>query len=436
MTPSTPKPKRGSVDIEALLSWLEQQPELEHLRSRAGGIKCEYKRLESTPEQRIRPSNLDINIQSNKKGIFGKIFDQVWVPGSALRGNAYTTPQLDKSLNAVAKLMCISTLWDFFTTIPIFQYSLSGPLAVASGPAAVVFSFILMVASNVVGEKSTDRSKGNKGMANISLAAFVILCTAKTMVSGVGVDLWIGSKAIATNYAAELAQKKLKQDQQELLRLQTADPALVKLTKGCADLEQQMKAMDRSTNETAFISLYVRAYGTNVEKLADQGLTNQQLVKKYGAVSRVHGVCRQRDVLQELNQEAAKPLEKKIEVRSSQISQKSSLTYLQTYESEIFQEHFRFVNGELQWVNGTEAVGQATNQFYRSLLAGEFGLLGFSLFTLGVSVILTGAASLMLFLMSRNEEVKASFTADLGSKLNEQLAKYEQAIQQYLKMED
>ena len=84
------------------------------------------------------------------------------------------------------------------------------------------------------------------------------------------------------------------------------------------------------------------------------------------------------------------------------------------------------MNGEkIEWVNGSEAVGEALDQFYRKLSEGKYGLLGFSLFSLGISVILTGAASVMLYMTGNNAEVRASFTGELERYRNNRLSDYE-----------
>ena len=82
----------------------------------------------------------------------------------------------------------------------------------------------------------------------------------------------------------------------------------------------------------------------------------------------------------------------------------------------------------LEWVNGTEAVAQATDQFYRNLFSGQFSLLGFSLFTLAISIILTGAASIMLYLTGGNPQVHASYTGELNQFRDRRLSEYASLI--------
>ena len=344
-----------------------------------------------------------------------------------MRGNAYGTPELDRSLDSVAKLMCISTLWDFVCTIPLFSFSLA-PLAFAALPTATALSFGIMVASNVAGENATDRRSGHSSKASWSLAAFVLLCTAKTIFSGVGVDLMIGSQAVASNYAANLAKEKLEKDKAELTRLEGGDTAFQKTVNDCADLKRQMTTIDRNINEKQWVSLFVQAYGSNAVTTADRGLTNTDLVKRYGSVAKIPGVCRQEKVMQELNSEKAKPLISAIEKKSQTVASLPPLAFLKQQEPSLYSEHFRNVNGKLEWVNGTEAVAAATEQFYSNLFTGRWSQIGFSLFMLSVSIVLTGTASVLIFLVGRNPEVQASFTGELKRFSNQHLDYYQQLL--------
>lgn len=431
----TSSPRQRGINAEDLFNWLEQQPELAHLRDQAASTMCEYRPGEASLANRIQLINADRELVQEASGPLQKLKDVVWVPGRKMRGNAFSTPDLDRSLDSVAKLMCISTLWDFACTIPLFNFSLATFMGAAALPGATLLSLVLMVASNVAGENATDRRPRYAARATWSLAAFILLCTTKTLFSGVGIDLAIGSRAIASNYAEELAREKLEADKAELKRLESGDALFQRVDGECKDLESQMKTLgaNRQANDAQYVSLYVRAYGTNAVTSADRGLTSQQLVDRYGSASRIPGVCRQAKVLQDLNSIKAKPLAAAIERKSQAIASKPALAYLEQEEPDIYAEHFRSgAKGSIEWVNGTEAVGQATNQFYANLLNGQFGLLGFSLFMMSVSVILTGAASLMIYLTGQNKEVQASYTSPLEKYREERLNDYQRAVEEQL----
>lgn len=104
------------------------------------------------------------------------------------------------------------------------------------------------------------------------------------------------------------------------------------------------------------------------------------------------------------------------------------LAFLQKEEPEIYAEHFREEGGQLQWMNGTTAVAQATDQFWEQLLKGEFGLLGFSLFFLLVSIILTGVAALLIYQLSQNAAVKASYSPTVMDERDGRLQAYREAM--------
>jgi hypothetical protein len=418
----------SQINIEDLYDWLEQQPELANLREQAAGTPCEYRPAEPTPELRLT-TNAISELPADNNGVIAKLWEIIWVPGRKMRGKAFSTPELDASLSSVAKLMCISTLWDFVTTIPLFSFSLS-LFAWASVPAGTALSFILLWASNVAGENATDRRPRHAAKANWSLVAFVLLCTAKTVVSGVGIDLMIGSKAIASEYAQRLANERLEKDEKTLLeKFQNPGPELAKANQECDSLQNRIKDLEptRQQNKDAFTTAYVLAFGMYTDQQGDKGLSNQELVKKYASGK---GVCRRRDALVALQKEENAAFTASIDRRKKAIEQLPPLKYLQQYQPDLFNEHFRIEGNKLIWVNGSEAVGEATEQFYRKLLEGKFGLLGFSLFSLAISIVLTGAASIMLYMAGKDPQVQASFTGDLERYRNNRLSDYEKLVKQ------
>lgn len=412
----------SQIKVEELFDWLEQQPELAHLREQAASTPCEYRPTERSPELRLT-TNAIRELPSEGHGLLGKLWQIVWVPGRNMRGKAFSTPELDASLSSVAKLMCISTLWDFVTTIPLFSFSL-GLFGWASVPAGTALSFILLWASNVAGENATDRRPRHAAKANWSLAAFVLLSAAKTLTSGVGVDLMISDRAIAAEYAKNLATLKLSDDRKNLEARNKPDANLRDAIKKCDELEEQRKqlGMNREANDKQYISVKVQMDGMFADQKTDANLSAKELSKKY---SLSKGVCRYKQALYDLLREENKPYQDSIEKRAEAQKSLPPLAYLEKHEPEIFKEHFRGSGDELEWVNGSEAVGQATEQFYKKLMEGQFGLLGFSLFTFGISVILTGAASIMLYMTGKNPQVQASFMGELEGYRNNRLSEYE-----------
>ena len=114
----------SQIDIENLYDWLEQQPELAHLREQAAATPCEYRPAEPTPQLRLT-TNAISELPAGNTGVIAKLWEIIRLPGRKMRGKAFSIPELDASLSSGAKLMCSSTLWDFVTTIPLFSFSLS-----------------------------------------------------------------------------------------------------------------------------------------------------------------------------------------------------------------------------------------------------------------------------------------------------------------------
>ena len=418
----------SQIDIENLYDWLEQQPELAHLREQAAATPCEYRPAEPTPQLRLT-TNAISELPAGNTGVIAKLWEIVWVPGRNIRGKAFSTPELDASLSSVAKLMCISTLWDFVTTIPLFSFSL-GLFGSASVPAGTALSFILLWASNVAGENATDRRPRHAAKANWSLAAFILLSSVKTLSSGVGVDLMISNEAIAAGYAQKLAVEKIAKDNENLGKQSKPDQSLIDARQACQEAmaDVQRYNQDRDGNNAEFISAYVRANGTNADNSTDKGLTNEELSKKYNVTK---GACLYQKALEGMLLDKNKDFRESVTEREKFRESMPPLAYLEKYEPELFNAHFRNNGDKVEWVNGSEAVGEAFDQFFSKLLnPKQISLLGFSLFSLMISVILTGAASIMLYMAGKNPQVQASFTGDLERYRNNRLSDYEKLAKQ------
>jgi hypothetical protein len=354
----------------------------------------------------------------------------MWVPARNMRGTAYATKSLDGTARNTAKLMSISTLWDFVCTLPLFKFGVSTQLGLLSWPAAVVLSFLLLWASNAAGEKATDRSNSIASRtASFSLLAFLFLSLAKTAFSGVGIDLFIGTRGVASRYAEQLVEIKIEGDQKELSRLREGTPQLSAAKAECDRLQQQLAGIDRSTNEKAFQSVYVLAYGSKAAEAENAGFTPKQLQAKYGSVSQVPGACRQQGLLQELERERESELRTALDRKQQAKQSMPALAFLEKEEPEIYLENFRQKGNSVEFVNGTTAVAQATDQFWTQLLAGKFGALGFSLFFLIVSIVLTALATLLIYQLGMIPGIKASFSDDVQAARDARLDSYRKILE-------
>ena len=418
----------GNVDLEQLASWIKRRPELKDLCKLADNAKVDYRPGGNSLRERLIIST-DRQLDYKSGSALANFASLIWVPGKSLRGKSYATPSLDKTLNASAKMMSISTLWDFFCTLPLLKFGLSTPLAAFSWPAALILSFIILFASNIAGEKSTDRhDKNHSTTATLGLAAFLLLSLIKTAFSGVGIDLFIGSRGVASNYAQDLVSNKLSADKDELKRLQEPAPSQKLATEECLTLEKRLELINRNSDERSWVSAYVLAYGTNVEKLANQSLSTQQMIEKYGSISKIPGACNRKRLLQDISREREKTFRDSLDQKIKLSNELPALEYLKKHESSIYYEHFRDTENGLDWVNGTTAVAQATDQFWRQVFNGDFGKLGFSLFFLFVSIVLTSAATLMLYQVSVNQSVKASFSQNVMDSRDQRFEVYRKML--------
>ena len=427
--------QENPVDLDALCEWIESRPELTHIRVQADEALALYRPGAEKLCDRFQISK-NRTLVSDRGGFWGNLKEVVWVPARKLRGNSYATPAMDGTANTTAKMLSISTLWDFVCTLPLFSFGLA-PLGVAAFPGAVTLSFLILWASNVTGEKSTDRRDSiHSTTATLSITAFLLLSLAKTAFSGVGIDLVLGSRGIQEKYAEQLAVEKLEEQKEELSRLEQGGPQLREAAAKCERYETELSNIDRSKNERAFQSLFVRAYGTKAAEAANQGLSPKQIVQKYGSIGQVPGACRQQQILRQFNIEKASNLRQIIDNKSTKINSESPLNYLREQEPQTYQANFKGKGNNIEWVDGTTAVSQATNQFWDQLGKGEFGLLGFSLLFLIISIVLSVAASLMLLQLSRSPQIKASFDEEVRDLLGERMNLYSSKMRARLSAEE
>ena len=158
---------------EEIIQWIESQPELDYLRITANKTLCEYKLDEVELADRVIV-NTRQDLALGRETFLQKIINNVWVSGDKLRGKQVASKELDNSLSTTSKLMSVSTIWDFNCILPIFIYVLSPPAKGISGPAGFLFGFIILWASNITGENSTNRTSNNSTKATASLIAFLL----------------------------------------------------------------------------------------------------------------------------------------------------------------------------------------------------------------------------------------------------------------------
>jgi hypothetical protein len=417
---SSPSGQRDREEFDELLDWIESRPELSQIRALANSAICNYQTDAATPEERITLGPADIRLPS--KSSFDKFIEIIWVPGQNMRGKAYASQSSDASLSSVAKLMSLSTLWDFVTTIPVLSFPLQLSAGLLSIPIAGGLSFLLLWASNIAGENATNRSPGHISKATASLIAFLLLSAAKTAVSGVGTDLVIGIRGIQQEYASKLVSESLVIDRKNLeekKRMLFADPLLEEQAKKCDEKTKALAQLPRT--DPGWQAAYLAEGGQYQDRIA----TIDQVKKKYGSPANMPSCLAVRVLSEDKNTQLNKPTQKLQELQEASKSL-PPLAFLKTYYPERYANAFiDYPNGDIAFRDGTLAVGEATTLFFTKLTnPGQLASLGFSLFTFAVSVTLSASAAVMLFLVSRNREIKASFSPELEATKVAFLGKY------------
>ena len=418
---------------DEIIRWIESQPELDYIRMEANNTLCDYRLDENELSERIIVNSRE-DLSLGKETIFQKFINVFWVPGRNLRGNQVASKELDNSLTTTSKVMSVSTIWDFVCTWPIFTYVL-GKLSWASGPAGFVLGFIILWASNITGENSTNRTGNNAGKAKASLIAFLILSLAKTAVSGVGIDMVISKGRIIEEFAESKIIEKSKKEQDNLDLAFSGEVSdtpqtqeYINFQSQCKELNRQMGTIDQSKGRQRKLYREIKAQAYDVEnapckKAAELG----------ALVSANKG--KQQNLIDKKRNSAQKQLDDRAKL--------TSISYLLKHYEEIYFTYFYghpSPNGviveknsgkivdtrSIDWNDDRkgDAVEASMNQFFEKLKNGELASLGFSIFAFIISIILTSTAAILLYTTGKNREVKASFTASLGPKSNAEMSTY------------
>ncbi len=414
---------------EEIISWIESQPELDYIRVAANKTLCDYRKDKTELSERIIVNRRE-DLPLIKESILNKILNVVWVPGSKLRGTQIASKELDNSLSTSAKVMSVSTIWDFACTLPIFTYVLS-PLARGfAGPAGFILGFIILGASNITGENSTNLTSNNKSKARASLIAFLVLSLAKTAVSGVGIDMIISKGRIIDGFAEEKILEK-SQDEAKKINIALTDKVtdssissdLEFARNRCLELTNQMKQLDLGKGKQRKIYREIK----EAKKIP---------CAKADSLGNIESADREKQLLRinKEKQEAQKQIEDRAEL--------GSIGYLLKYYPRVYRSYFDGVppswvitsknsktiidERPIDWRDERkgDAVEASMKQFFGKLEAGELASLGFSIFAFVVSIILSVTAAILLYTTGNNSEVKASFTSGLGKKSNALLSDY------------
>jgi len=396
-----------------LVKWIEKQSNLFYLTEAADNTRALY----------ISESD-QLKFASSKENIINKKFDSkrsrirefFWPSARSMRGDCFGTKSFDETCSRAANTMAGSTIWDAVSTIPFVQFALINYLKAAALPAAITISLLLMRQSNVTGRTGANRAKGRASIANLGLAFFILLSFVKTVLSGVGFDILVNQDGITKEYAKKVLQSQVDKNQENLKELQTLNnPKLLNLQNSCQPLQDKLNIVNKDVQPKTFETVYVQAYGTYAQKQSMLGLTNEQLISKFGGVSGIPGMCNKAEAQLGLDLKQADALQEKIADLNTRIGSQPPLKVLQSDFSNVFEDEFKInKDGVIEIRSGQEVVGQAFTQFFDNIQDPDrIFQLGISLFWMGVSIILSVMATSLLWALSLTKEMKMSYNTTL-----------------------
>tara|TARA_B100001093_G_scaffold238045_1_gene228071 strand:- start:2032 stop:3375 length:1344 start_codon:yes stop_codon:yes gene_type:complete len=434
-----------------LLNWIETQPELDYLRRQANKTKCDYRTTEKTNDRRIRP--IPRTSLPAGSGFFGKIVNAFWVPGKNLRGKSYASKEHDKTLDQTAKVMSLSTIWDFICTYPIFLYALKGVrgFGYTPIPIATAISLFVLWFSNVSGENSTNRTRSRVSRSNISILAFLLLSIAKTALSGVGLEMMLNEQGIMEEQARKIRLQTVQLTEQIAETVTNNDAytaLLVSSQEECNRLEKEQDKISRRWNNRRWEAIEEQKFR---EPNSPTKIDNEGFITNLNG----YGACKRASLI--LNAQAMSKQGASQDVLANQVSKASgdnlaalyitsrSEYYkffqgnpLEGFDVEGFRERWasmesRFetdcnsekCEGEVRWVNGGDAISAAFTQFFEKIKdPSRVASLSLSLYGFIISIILSTSAAALLIMASKNKETRASFSNMLSSKSNQILEEF------------
>ena len=417
-----------------LTSWIEGQPDLAYLVEAANSSPALY--TTGSKELKIAPQREDI-VNKKYSSNTSKIREFIWPSARSMRGDCFGTKTFDETCTRAANTMAGSTLWDAVSTIPFVQFALINYLKFASLPVAFVISIGLMVLSNVAGRTGANRAKGRGAIANYGLAFFILLSLVKTLLSGVGFDILVNKDGITKEYANQVLDEQIDKKQSTLEELQALkNPKLLNLQSACRPLLDKLARINKDLQPEEHNTTWVRAFGLWEQKQAMVGMSNDALIKKFGGVSGIPGVCNQSSAQLALDLKDADKMRESISLTRNKLGDETALNILQSDFPKVFSNEFKIVeDGNIEIKSGQEVVGQAFTQFFDKIQDPEriFGL-GVSLFWMGVSIILSVMATILLWALSTTKEMKMSYNTKLLKYRMDLLQSYQENLPLALKL--
>lgn len=412
-----------------LIKWIDTSPDLRYIREAADKIQARYdsdaKEISfQTPNRRI--------VSGAREGLAVRLREFFWPSGESLRGKTCASQEFDQSCRNTAGIMALSTVWDAVSTYPILQFGVKTYMGFLSIPSAVGLSLLLMFFSNKAGQESCNRTKGKKGSSRNALIVFLVISGIKTTLAGVGMDILVNGSGITKAYAAQLATDQIDKSQGQLNELRKLkNPKYIEYKDSCDSLRQQLQPLRRE--DPLYNTLHVRAYGEYRQELSNQTLSVPALLAKYGnSVANIPGDCNKQRVQAEIDGSAADALSRQLDEWRIAKETMPNLEFLQKYFPKIYSDKFTIEGGVTTIQDGGEMVRAATELFFVQLFdPKKVWALGFSLFWMFVSVILSLGAVILLWSKSRNDDMKMSYSNELLLEREKFLAGYVATLEEY-----
>ena len=418
----------GSVELTPLqlIRWIDTSPDLGYLRDAADRVQGRYD--STTGQITFQRPNVD-TVVSQDKGFAKTIRYFFWPKANSIRGKSCASQEFDQSCRNTVNLMAVSTLWDAITTYPLIEFALTDFIPVFAFPAAIGLSLGLTAGSNIAGKESCNRTKGKRGSARTALFIFLGLSLLRTAFSGVGLDILINRPGVTRGYAEELVGQRIDETALKIEELSTLqNPVYQDFKAACDAAEAELRELQR--DDPRWDSAFRKARGSFAQQEEMRGKTPDQVVAMWGSVANIPGDCNRQVIQRQLDDQAADEFRSKLKIYKKDQDVLSPYSFLQKHFTEDFEAKFvEPEKGDIEIREGGELVKTAIVQFYSKLTdISRLPGLGFSLFGMIISMLLSGGSVLMLRSKSKSEDMQMSFSDQMLNEREDLLNGYSEKL--------
>ena len=206
------------------------------------------------------------------------------------------------------------------------------------------------------------------------------------------------------------------------------NPVLQDFKAACDATEAQLRDLQRG--DLRWDSTFRKARGSFAQQEEMRGKTPAQVVEMWGSVANIPGDCNRQVIQQQLDNQAADELRDKLKVYKKDQDILSPYSFLEKHFTEDFETKFvASEEGDIEIREGGELVRTAIVQFYSKLTdLSKLPGLGFSLFGMIISIVLSGGSVLMLRSKSKSEDMQMSFSDQMLNEREDLLNGYSEKL--------